>query len=84
MMKRHLLLTNLLVFTGCSHQGMPRQNSDFWLGNSVVGCLSHFEAAPRPRVDSVSELPPDANSRDLFPEDHGPKRDDEIACVLGL
>ena len=84
MIKRHLLLANLLVFTGCLHQGVPRPNSDFRRGNVISGRSSPYTDIPQARVRCTSRLPSGTNSRDLAPEDRGPIHDNEISCVLGL
>ncbi len=84
MNKRHLPLTNLLVLTGCTHETLPSQTSDFWSlkmitesDDPVSGDLkSDADANVRSQLTrcEFSSSSPDATGC----------RDREIACVLGL
>ena len=81
---RHLLLTNLLVLTGCTHRSSPCQTSDFWSLRTITESDSLTTDATQPQVGCNTRKSAAHDEQPSLQEGRAAPFDGETACVLGL
>lgn len=84
MNKRHLLLTDVLTLTGCTHRSAPSQTSDFWSLKTIMEPDSLIFDGSQPQVGDKTPFHTHRCDLHSSPRDHMVSSDRETTRIPGL